>query len=326
MSNLLFLVATDFLAFVCLTSALAKTIQKPDPFRSYQHWALALLNTRWFPLLEFGAGAILLLPAPMIVQACAAIGLAIVVTAGEILHARHPEVEAEGFGSVTPDSTRQYFALDVAVLATTALVAFMAVRTPLAHVPVNAWLTGITIAILIGVAGKLRYDQSSGKGYAKKSVDLAQVNELPATLFLGTDARGPLNAGDLVALGRATVILAVAPHDSPSRDAYAVLANHARLLSKDLTIVVIAQNDELFRNNPNAPMRQLIDPASCLSRFLGLRVRPYAILLDDHLSLQAPPSQTSHTIQRLITLLVNMIKNAPESYLTDGQDVSREES
>jgi len=196
------------------------------------------------------------------------------------------------------------------------------VQTPLAHLPVNWWLTGVTIAILIGVAGKLRYDQSSGKGYAKKIVDLAQVNELPATLFLGADAGGPLTAGDLVALGRATVILAVAPHDSPSRDAYAVLANHARLLSRDLTIVVIAQNDELFRTTRDAPMRLLIDPASCLSRFLALRVRPYAILLDDHLNLQAPPSQTSHTIQRLITLLVNMIKNAPETYLTDGQDAA----
>ncbi len=316
MCNLFFLLATNFLALVCLASAFAKTIQKPDPFSSNQHWVLAIAHARWFPLIEFGIGTMLIFPLPMILQACAAIAVASVVGAGLYLRVVHAEEEYEGFGSITPSSQGQYFALGVAVIGATALVTFKALQTPFVESPVNWWVTGTAIALLILIAGKLRHDQTSGKGYAKKCIDLAKVSELPRNLFLGADNRGALTAGELVANGKPSVILAVSPHCTECRDAYAVLANHAKLLSKTLTIVVIAQNDELFRTTPEAPMRQLIDPASHLNRFLGLRTLPYAILVNDDLTLLAPPSQTSHTVQRLITLLVVMIENAPDTYLT----------
>jgi len=67
-------------------------------------------------------------------------------------------------------------------------------------------------------------------------------------------------------------------------------------------------------------MRQLLDPGSHLSRFLGLHARPYAMLVSRDLTLLAPPSQTSQKVQRLLTLLVTTIQNAPETLLTFGQD------
>src|SRR5262249_28669681 len=158
-----------------LASALAKTIQKPDPFRSYHHWVLVLASARWFPFLELGMGVALVLPLPLMVQACSAIALAIIVTAGKVLRNRHPEVEYEGFGSLTPSNERLYFALDLAVVAAAAFVLFRAVQTPLAVMSTNWWTFGITLVALIGVWQKLLYDVRRGEGYAEKHVDLTQV-------------------------------------------------------------------------------------------------------------------------------------------------------
>jgi hypothetical protein len=319
MSNLFFLVATNFLALVSFTSALAKTIQEPDPFRSHQHWVLAISNTRWFSVLELGIGAILLFPLPMLVQAGAAITLGIVIIDGQFEHAKHPEAESEAFGSLTPDSQALYFAIGAAVIAATAFVVFKAMQTPFAQMPINWWSTGVTLAILIITERKLRYDQSRGQGYAKKNIDIAAVSKLPPDLCIGRNALGPLTTRELVATGKPSMIVGISPHSSQCRDTYALLTCHATLLSKELTIVVIAENDELYRRTPNAPLRQLLDPCSHLSRFLGLRARPYALLVDRDLTLLAPPSQTSQKVQRLITLLVTTIQNAPETFLTLGQ-------
>jgi hypothetical protein len=323
-SNLFFLAATHFLALVGLTSALAKMIQEPDPFRSHQHWILAIANTRWFALVELGIGAILLLPIVLIAQAGAAIVLAIVIIDGQFLHAKHPEEESEGFGSLTPNNQVLYFAIGTVVAVATVFVALKALQTPVAEMPINAWFTGITLAILIIIERKLRYDQSRGQGYAKKTIDVAAVSELPADLCIGKDALGASTTGELVAAGKPVLIVGISPHSSQCRDTYALLACHAKLLSRDLTIAVIAENDELYRTTPNVPMRQLLDPHSHLSRFLSLRVRPYALLVNRDLSLLAPPSQAAQKVQRLITLLVTTIQNAPETYLTLGDDDQRQ--
>jgi len=320
MSDLFFLAATNFLALVSLTSALAKTIQEPDPFRSRRHWVLTISNARWFPLLEFGIAAILAFPTQVLVQAVAATALAIVILDGQFQHAKHPQEEREDFGSITPKEPTLYFAIGAAVTVTAAFVVFQAVRTPLAEVSNNWWITGITAAILIIVERKLRYDQTRGQGYAAKNIDVATIGELPHELFIGRDAQANLTAGELVAIGKPLVIVGISPHSAQCRDVYALLANHAKLLSKELTIVAIAENDDLYRTTRSAAMRQLLDPGSHLSRFLGLHARPYAMLVSRDLTLLAPPSQTSQKVQRLLTLLVTTIQNAPETLLTFGQD------
>ena len=316
MSDLIFLAASNFLALVCFASALAKTIQRPDPFRSPQNWVLAISNARWFALVEFGMGALLALPLWMIAQALAAVALAIVIIDGQFWHASHPEEESEGFGSVTPNGRVTYFSIGVAVVAAAICVAFAAIRTPAMIVPANGWMTAVMLVLLLAVTLKLSYDQSRGQGYARKNRDVAALNELPANLFIGSDALGTLTTSDLAASGRAALIVGISPHSPQCHDVHALLIKHARILDSEVNVIVIAQNDAIYRATQNNFMRRLIDPACHVSRFLGLHTRPYAMLVNHDLTLFAAPSQTSQKVQRLITLLLSQVQNAPSTYLT----------
>ncbi|HZP66742.1 MAG TPA: hypothetical protein VFB32_10565 [Rudaea sp.] len=316
MSELIVPAAADFLALVCFVSALAKTIQQPDPFRAPGNWVLAVANARWFAAVEAGMGALLALPTPLAAQALAAILLAVIVVDGQFWHAKNPAHESDDFGSITPHSQALYFSIGVAVSAAAVAIGLAALRAPLARAPFDARFGAAMLILLLAVAAKLAYDQARGQGYAKK--DVTAVDALPADLPIGSDAAGALTAGDLAALGRATLIVGISPHSRDCLDVYALLARHAQTLSKELTVVVVAQNDIVYRNAQNASLRRLVDSACHLSRFLGLRTRPYAMLVNQDLSLFAAPSQSSAKVQRLITLLVTQIQNAPASYLTFG--------
>ena len=72
----------------------------------------------------------------------------------------------------------------------------------------------------------------------------------------------------------------------------------------------------------NRTLRTLVDRGNHLSHVLGLRERPFAILVDHDLTLLAEPSQTSPKVQRLITLLATSAQNAPKSFLTLDPDAS----
>lgn len=319
MRDLFYLAASNLLALVCFASALAKTIQQPDPFRSPQNWILAISNARWFAVAEFGMGVLLALPVQMAIQAVAAIALTIVIVDGQFWHARHPEEESEGFGSVTPSGQLLYFSIGICVVVVTLFIAFEAAQTPAAVVADNRWITGIMLLLLLAITLKLGYDQSRGQGYARKSRNVAALHALPANLFIGSDALGMLTTSDLAASGRAALIVGLSPHSSQCRDVHALLTSHARTLDTELNVIVIAQNDALYRATQNTFMRRLVDPACHVSRFLGLHASPYAMLVNHDLTLLAAPSQTSQKVQRLITLLLTQIQNAPDTYLTlDG--------
>jgi len=317
--DLFYVVASNLLALVCFASALAKTIQQPDPFRSPQNWVLAISNARWFALVEFGMGALLALPVPMAIQAAAALALTIVIVDGQFWHARHPEQESEGFGSVTPSGQLLYVSIGACVVAGTLIIVLAAARTPAAVVPGNRWITAILLLALLAITCKLGYDQSRGQGYARRSRPVAPLTELPANLFIGSDALGMLTTSDLAASGRAALIVGLSAHSPECRDVHALLISHAKALDSELNVIVIAQNDAIYRGTQNTFMRRLVDPASHVSRWLGLHVRPYAMLVNHDLTLLAAPSLTSPKVQRLITLLLTQVQNAPATYLTlDG--------
>jgi hypothetical protein len=319
-SNVLFLVAANLIALAGFASALAKTIQEPDPFRLHRDRFLALSNQRWYCLVEFGLGVLLLAPAPMAVQAVAATVLATTIIASEVRHARHPEEESEGFGSMSPSGQATYVAIGIAVAAAAALIAFDAMRSPGAVATIDLRIIGVTLAALLSIGLKLRYDQVRGQGYAHKGKQHTVAGELPADLVIGNDALGTLAAKDLAAAGRSALIVGLSPQSAPCRDVYALLNKHAELLSQELTVVAVAQNDQLYGNTRSASTRRLVDTACHLSRYLGIHARPYAMLVGQDLTLLAPPSQTPQKVQRLITLLVTTIQNAPKTLLKFDED------
>jgi hypothetical protein len=319
-SDVIFLVAANLVALAGFASALAKTIQEPDPYRLQRDRFLELSNARWFCLVEFCLGALLLLPAPMAIQAGAAAILAVTVISSEIRHAKYPEEESEGFGSMSPRSQAAYLGIGVAVAAAAALVTFQALRTPRVVVPVDPRIIAVTIMLLIGIGIKLRRDQARGQGYAYKGRDAAGTAQLPPDLLIGGDARGSLVAQDLSAAGRSALIVGLSPESPHCRDVYGLLNQHADLLSRELTVIAIAQNDHLYRSAQNASLYRLVDAGSHLSRFLDIHARPYAMLVGQDLNLLAPPSQTPQKVQRLITLLVTSIRNAPTTLLSLDPD------
>jgi len=322
MSDLLALTASQFLALVCFASALAKTIQHPDPLRPHADRILTLSHTRAFALVEFALGCVLALPLPVAVQAGAALALAIVILDAQLRHAQHREQESDGFGSVTPQRNLPYFAIGAAVFAATTLLLAIALRTPDAALTPNRWVTALTLLVLLAITRKLGYDEARGLGYLPPPENTAATAVLPADLCVGNDTRGPLSAAELVADGRAALVVGVASQTPACRDVYALLANHARLLGTELNVVVIAPNAAPLRQAPGAALRALIDPQNRLSRCLGIHAQPYAVLLDHDLSLLAPPSQTSPKVQRLITLLVTTIQNAPKTLLSFDYDAA----
>jgi hypothetical protein len=319
-SDVIFLVAANLVALAGFASALAKTIQEPDPYRLQRDRFLELSNARWFCLVEFCLGALLLLPAPMAIQAGAAAILAVTVISSEIRHAKYPEEESEGFGSMSPRSQAAYLGIGIAVAAAAALVTFQALRTPRALVPIDPRIIAVTIMLLIGIGIKLRRDQARGQGYAYKGRDAAGTAQLPPDLLIGGDARGSLVAQDLSAAGRSALIVGLSPESPHCRDVYGLLNQHADLLSRELTVIAIAQNDHLYRSAQNASLYRLVDAGSHLSRFLDIHARPYAMLVGQDLNLLAPPSQTPQKVQRLITLLVTSIRNAPTTLLSLDPD------
>jgi hypothetical protein len=323
-SDAVFLVAANLVALAGFASALAKTIQEPDPYRVRRDWLLELSNARWFCLLECCLGGLLLLQVPMAIQAGAAVLLALTVIGSEIRHAKYPEEESEGFGSMSPRSQAAYLGIGIAVAAAAVLVTFQALRTPRSVVPIDPRIIAVTIALLIGIGIKLKRDQARGRGYAYKGRKAAGIVQLPPDLLIGGDARRSLVAQDLSAAGRSALIVGLSPESPHCRDVYALLNKHAELLSRELTVIVIAQNDHLYRNAHNTSMSRLVDTGSHLSRFLDIHARPYAMLVGQDLDLLAPPSLTPQKVQRLITLLVTSIQNAPTTLLglhaNDRQD------
>lgn len=315
MSNLFALAASQFLAVVCLVSALAKTIQHPATVRMHPDRLFALSHARWFALIEVGLGVLLLAPAPAVLQALAAIVLAVVVIDEQMQHVRHPEQQRDEFGSVTPHNALAYSAIGTLVLAATLLLIAAAARAPGEAIGFNRWITMSTLLSLLVITRKLGYDAARGLGYPQHAAAQA-TRALPADLFIGADARAGVTAADLVGGGRAALILGLAPRSPACRDVYALLAKHALLLSEELQVVAVASNDTLFRATPGVPIRTLVDPACHLSRYLGIRAHPYAVLVNHDLSLLAAPSQTSPKAQRLITLLVTTAQNAPKSFIS----------
>jgi hypothetical protein len=316
----LYLFAANLVGLAGLASALAKTLQEPDPFRLHKDRLLAISNARWFCVTQLGVGLLLLLPLPMIIQAAAAVVVAIVVVGSEVRHWRHPEEESEGFGSMSPKSQALYLSIGAAVLAAAACVVVAAVQTP-DRVVVSWPISAATLVIVVAIALRLYLDQSRGQGYAHKADEAAAISELPADLMIGSDARGTVTSRDLGATGRSSLIIGIAPHSQQCRDVHALLTKHAELLSRDLTVIVIAPNDGPYQQMaPNAALRRLVDAGSHLSRFFDIHARPYAMLVSDDLTLLAPPSQTSEKVQRLITLLVTTAQNTPTTILTMQQN------
>jgi hypothetical protein len=315
----LYLVAANLMGLAGLASALAKMLQEPDPFRLHKDRLLAISNERWFCVTQLSVAVLLVLPLPMIIQAGAAVAVAIVVVGSEIRHLRHPEEESEGFGSMSPSSQVLYFSIGAAVVAAATYVVVAAVPAP-GRIAISWPISGATIVIVSAIALRLRFDQSRGQGYAHKIGETVSISGLPDDLMIGWDARGTVTARDLAAAGRSSLIVGIEPHSQQCRDVHALLAKHAELLSRELTLVVIAPNDSTYEAAPRAAVRRLVDAGSHLSRFLGIHARPYAMLVSDNLSLLAPPSQTSHKVQRLITLLVTTIQNAPTTILTMRQN------
>lgn len=201
------------------------------------------------------------------------------------------------------------------VVVATLVVAFGALPTPVVVAPTDLRVVSVTIALLFGIAIKLYYDQALGQGYAPKGPGAAEVAQLPADLLIGTDAQGRLTAKDLAGANRSALIVGVSPESPHCRDVYGLLNKHASLLGKQLTVIAVAQNDHLYRHAHDESMRCLVDAGSHLSRYLGVHARPYAMIVGQDLSLLAPPSQTPHKVQRLITLLVTSIHNEPTSLL-----------
>jgi hypothetical protein len=319
-SDVVFLVAANLVALAGFASAFAKTIQEPDPYRLHRDRFLKLSNARWFCLVEFGLGGLLLLPVPMTIQAGAAAILAATIIGSEIRHAKYPEEESEGFGSMSPRSQASYMGIGIAVAAAAALVIFEALRTPRAVVPIDPRIIAVTITLLIGIGIKLRRDQARGQGYAYKGRGAAGTAQLPPDLLIGGDARGSLVAQDLSAAGRSALIVGLSPESQHCRDVYGLLNKHADLLGRELTVIALAQNDHLYRSAHNASLYRLVDAGSHLSRFLDIHARPYAMLVGQDLNLLAPPSQTPQKVQRLITLLVTSITNAPTTLLSLDSD------
>jgi len=300
--------ATHLLALVFLTSALSKLIQQRDMQRSDATERFA--RSAAFAATEFLLGLALLVPLPAVVHAAAAIAIATIVGVGQWRRARAPDSECECLGSLTPGSPWLYAVLGVVVFAGTTAVVGVALSQPLAAVPFNGWFAGGTLAVLVVIERKLRYDQTTGQGYARRWVDLTRITHLPGDLLLGERAGQAVSTRDLVNANKPALILAVSPHCHLCHDVYALLSVHAKLLSEEVNLVVIAPNADLYTASPIPSATLLVDASSHLSRFLGLRPRPYALLVTSNLKLQAPPSQTSQTAQRLILVLVKMVNDA----------------
>lgn len=298
--------ATHFLALVFVVSALAKLLQPADDAEGSQSWINRFTHSRFFPWLEILPAVVLVAPLPAWLHASVALVIAAVVIAGSVIRMLHPQRSCECFGSVTPDSLWWFVAVNVSVCMAACLLCVIAVAQPAYVSSFDGWYLGSMLALAFLVGRKLRYDRLTGVGYAGRWVGMDSPSSVPHDLVLGQDLGRDIAFGELASIGKPILVVNVSTHCRLCVEVWTDLIGVAKDLSRELTIVTVAEGDRFYRDSPSPGIVRLVDSRSRLGRFLGVKARPFALFLDEELELQLPPTTGVDNVKKFFPILLGL--------------------
>lgn len=302
--NIGYIAATALLSVMFFVAAAAKWIQ-PKITRS-SNPLLGITEHPAFAWVQVALATIVLLPAPILMHALAASFMGGVVVVGQIWRLRHPDEECECFGSLTPNSKPRMAGLGLVIIAACSVVIWRACNAPFERATFH-WSVLIAVAVIVLlIERKMRFDVLTGVGFASRMVDLSELKGLPPDLELGVAKGVPFTASNAVAGDRPSIILAASSHCGACVNIYIALLTAASRFAAHVNLVVISHDDTLFKGE-TPDMTQLVSTSNTLSRFLGLKGKPYALYLRPDLTLYAPVCQGEPSVAQLLTVIGKQI-------------------
>lgn len=304
--NDFYVIATAFLALIFFAAGITTFIQ---PNESATTGLASIAGKRWFALMELLSSILLLLPLPLIADAVIAILLSSVVVLGQFLRIRSPDTECECFGSLTPRSPTLLGAISAIVLGTTIFIVVAAAKNPSLYVEFYWPLTVSTITIAFIIERKLRFDNLTGTGFASRFVDLSSISRLPGDLVLGSSGGKTYTAADAANFGKPILIFALSSHCKACKEIYARLITLGDQLASTIALFAVSHDDKLYTAT-SPVLAPLVSKSNSLSRFLGLKAKPYAIYLRPDLTLFAPPCEGSQSVIRLLAIIIEQLSES----------------
>ena len=281
---------------------------------------LRLSHKKWFVVLQFLAFAVLLLPAPVWLQASGALFVAIVVVAGQVMRVSSRGESCDCFGSMTPQSGIWFALVTLVALISAACVGYFGVTAQGYQPSFSILKTVLVVVAMALIAVKLKYDEYT-KYYHLTNGPRGEVPQsLRMDLELGAVMGGGVMAVADVPMEKGLLLVGISVGCGACHRLYDDIVSYAANKADGPSVIVIANDQALLKEAAPKGFVQLVDSDMKLGSYIRTGGTPFAVFTDSHGELLAPVTSGREQIRALLGLATKLSREANGREVESGDE------
>jgi len=172
----------------------------------------------------------------------------------------------------------------------------------------SGWIPIATVAVLLVVVAKLRYDDFAAKFFVTKYAPGESPQALPPGLELGRAADGThVTVANAIDGCVAMIVVALSATCETCHLLYQDIRTFAEQSGGEVRLVLVANHAAVYGTATSSHLHQLIDKDMAIGRYLRMSGTPFAALVNDKFELLALPSVGRDQVRALLNLSLQLL-------------------